>query len=181
VWRWREDLDLLVLLVHMIGMVMDWFVVVLLVVVLLGMVGMRNNSLVVGWLISSHFVFGGLSFGAIPGGMCAIFIVKETVEPLRLRSPASASASGAGATALCGVLLATSCVSSGMLVGNGVHLLLVAVCPAGFGLRRSDPFSARLWGVLGLPLRFYLALMLFLRPGVQLLQVFGWVSYVVAI
>jgi hypothetical protein len=47
VWRWREDLDLLVLLVHMIGLVMDWFIVELLVVVSLGMVSMRNNSLVV--------------------------------------------------------------------------------------------------------------------------------------
>jgi hypothetical protein len=100
VWRWREDLNLLVLLVHMIGLVMDCFVVKLLVVVLLGMVGMCNNLLVVGWLISSHFVFGGLSFGAIPGGMCAVFVVKEIVEPSRLRSLASVS--GVGVTALCG-------------------------------------------------------------------------------
>jgi hypothetical protein len=28
-----------------------------------------NNSLVVGWVISVHPVFGGLGFGAVPGGM----------------------------------------------------------------------------------------------------------------
>jgi hypothetical protein len=47
-WWWREDLDLLVLGVHMIRLVKDWFVVELLLVVLLGMVSMRDNSLVVG-------------------------------------------------------------------------------------------------------------------------------------
>jgi hypothetical protein len=57
-----------------------------------------------------------------------------------------------------GVLLAVSSVSSGMLVGYGVHLLLVAIVPVGVRLRRPDPSSARLWRVLGLPLRFDLAL-----------------------
>jgi hypothetical protein len=129
----------------------------LLMVVLLGMIGVRNNSLVVGWLISGHFVFCGLGFEAIPGGMCVVFTVKEAVEPSRLWS--SASASGVGVVAiLCGVLLATSCVSGGVLVGDGVHLLLVVVWPAGFRLRRYDPCSAGLQGVLGFPLRFYLAL-----------------------
>jgi hypothetical protein len=93
-----------------------------------GMVGVRNKLLVVGWLISGYYVFGSLGFGAIPSGMCAVFTMKEAVEPLRLRSSASASASGVGATALlCGVLLATSCVSGGVLVDDDVHLLLVAV------------------------------------------------------
>jgi hypothetical protein len=136
VWRWREDLDLLVLVVHMIGLVMDWFVVELILVVLLGMVSMRDNSLVVGWLISGHFVFGGLGFEAIPGGVCAVFTMKEAVEPSRLRSPASATAFGVGAaTLLCGVLQSTSYVSGGVLVGDGVHLLLVVVWPVRLGLR----------------------------------------------
>jgi hypothetical protein len=48
-WRWKEDLDLLVLLVHMVGLVgVDWFTVELSLVVLLGMVGVCNNLLVVG-------------------------------------------------------------------------------------------------------------------------------------
>jgi hypothetical protein len=112
VWRWMEDLDLLVLRVHMVGLVvMDWFAVELLLVVLLGMVGVHNNSLVVGWLISDHYFFGGLGFVAIPSGMCAVFAVKEAVEPSWLRSSASASATCVGAvTLLCGVLLETSCL-----------------------------------------------------------------------
>jgi hypothetical protein len=65
----------------MIGLVMYWFVVELLLVVSLGMVSMRNNLLVVGWLISDHSVFGGLSFGAITSGMSAVITVKEAVEP----------------------------------------------------------------------------------------------------
>jgi hypothetical protein len=126
-------MDLLVLVVHMIGLVMDWFVVELLLVVLLGMLCMRDNSLVVGWLISGHSVFGGLGFGAIPSGVCAVFTMKEIVEPSPLWSLAFVSGVGA-TTLLFGVLLATSCVSSWVLVGDGVHLLLVAIWPAGFGL-----------------------------------------------
>jgi hypothetical protein len=94
----------------------------LLLVVLLGMVSMRDNSLVVGSLISSHPIFGGLSFRAIPGGLCAVFAMKEAVEPSRLRS--SASSSGVGAAALlCGILLVTSYVSGGVLVCNGVDFV----------------------------------------------------------
>jgi hypothetical protein len=78
-------------------------------------------------------------------------------------------------------------VSGGVWIGDGVDLLLVAVWPAGFGLHRPDPCSPRLWSVLGFPLRLYIALMQLFGPGVlfiqltQLLQVFGWVSYVVAV
>jgi hypothetical protein len=160
-WRWREDFNLLVVLVHMVGLVgVDWFVVELSLVVLLGMVGVCNNSFVVGWLISSHSVFGGFGFRVVPGGMCRVFTVKKAVEPLWLCGSASASTSRVGAVALlCGVLLVTSCVSNGGLVGNGVHWLLVAIWPAGFKLRQSDPYPAGLRGVLGFSLRFYLALM----------------------
>jgi hypothetical protein len=160
VWRWRENLDLLVLLVHMVGLVgMDWFVVELSLVVLLGMIGVRNNSLIVDWLISGHSIFDGLGLGAVPSGMCRVFAMKEAVEPSWLQGSASSSTSGVGAPALlCGVLLVTSYVSGGVLVGDGVHLLLVAVWPVRFGLRQSDPCSARLRGVLRFLLRFYLAL-----------------------
>jgi hypothetical protein len=65
------------------------------------MVGVHNNSLVVGWLISGHSAFGGLGLGAILGGMCVVFTMKKALEPSQLRS--SASASGVGtATLLCG-------------------------------------------------------------------------------
>jgi hypothetical protein len=46
-WR-REDMDVLMLVVHVIWLVKDWFVVELLLVVLLGVISMRDNSLVVG-------------------------------------------------------------------------------------------------------------------------------------
>jgi hypothetical protein len=158
-WWWREDLDLLVLVVHMIRLVKDWFIVELLLVVLLGMVSMCDNLLVVSWLISGHSIFGGLGFRAIPGGVCAVFAMKEEIEPSRLRSSASASSSGVGVAALlCGRLLATNCVSGGVLVGDSVDLLLVAVWLARFGLHRSDPCSAGLRSVLGFLLRLYLAL-----------------------
>jgi hypothetical protein len=99
-WWWSEDLDLLLLVVHMIMLVKDWFIMKLLLVVLLGMVSMHDNLLVVGWLISGHSIFGGLGFRAIPGGVCAVFAVEEAVEPSQLRSPASASSSGVGAATL---------------------------------------------------------------------------------
>jgi hypothetical protein len=126
-WR-RKDLDLLVLVVHMIRLVKDWFVVELLLVVLLGVVSMRDNSLVVVWLISGHPIFGGLGFKAIPGGVCVVFAMKKAVEPSRLWSSTSASSSGVGVAALLsGILLTKSYVSGGVWVGDGVDLLLVAV------------------------------------------------------
>jgi hypothetical protein len=86
--------------------------------------------------------------------------MKEAVEPSRQRSSASASSSGVSAAVLLrGILLATSCVFGGVLVGDGVDLLLVEVCPSRFELRRSDPCFAGLRSVLSFPLRLYLALM----------------------
>jgi hypothetical protein len=71
--------------------------------------------------------------------------VKKAIEPSRLWDSAFASTSGVGAvTLLCGVLLATSGVSSLLLVGDSVHLLLVAVWSAGFGVCQFDPCPARL-------------------------------------
>jgi hypothetical protein len=74
-----------------------------------------------------------------------------------------------------------------VLVGDGVYLLLVSVFPVGIGLRRSDLGFVGLRSVLGLPLRFYLALVELFGPGVffeqlvELLQVFGRVSDAVAV
>jgi hypothetical protein len=73
-----KGLDLLVLLVHMVLLVgVEWFIVELSLVVLLGVVGVCNNSLVVDWLISGHPVFGGLGFRAVPGGVRGVFAVKK--------------------------------------------------------------------------------------------------------
>jgi hypothetical protein len=61
-WWWGEDLDLLMMTVQVVGLVMDLLVVVWLLVVLLGVISMCDNSLVVGWLSSGHYVFGGFGF-----------------------------------------------------------------------------------------------------------------------
>jgi hypothetical protein len=53
----------------------------LVLVILLGMVGVGDNSLVVSWLISGHPIFGGLGFRAIPSGMCRVFTMEKTLEP----------------------------------------------------------------------------------------------------
>jgi hypothetical protein len=151
-WR-REDLDLLMMMVQVMGLVRDLFVVVWVLVVVLGVISMCDNSLVVSWLISGHPVFGGLGFWAIPSGVCTVFAMKQAVKPSRLLGLASSSFSGVGpAVLLCGVLLMTNYVFGGVLVGDGVHLLLVAVLHARIGLRRPDPCSAELWSVLGFPL-----------------------------
>jgi hypothetical protein len=72
-WWWGEDLDLLMMMVRVVGLVMDSHVVVWLLVVLLGVIGVRDDSLVVGWLGSGHSVLGGLGLRAVPGGVCAVF------------------------------------------------------------------------------------------------------------
>ena len=118
----------------------------------------------------------------VPGGVCAVYAVKKAVKSSWLLGSASASSSCAVATVLRGVLLVANCVSDEMLVGEVVHLLLIAIVPARVGLRQPDPRSAGLQSVLGFPLRFYLALVQLLGPGiffeqlVELLQVFGRVS-----
>ena len=110
-------------------------------------------------MISGHPIFGSLSFKAVPGGVRRVFVVKKALKPLRLGESAFASTSRVGATTLLrGVLLATSGVSSLLLIGDSVHLWLVAVWPVGVRLRQSDPCSARLRGVLRFLLRLNLAL-----------------------
>jgi hypothetical protein len=63
-------------MVCVIGLVVDLLVVVWLLVVLLGVIGVHDDSLVIGWLGSSHSVLGGLGLRAVPGWVCAVFVVK---------------------------------------------------------------------------------------------------------
>jgi hypothetical protein len=87
--------------------------------------------LVVSRLISGHPIFGGHGFRAIPGGMCQVFAMEKTVKPSLLRDSTFASTSSVATAALLhGVLVATSGVSSLLLIGDGVHLGLVAIWPA---------------------------------------------------
>jgi hypothetical protein len=99
--------------------------------------------------------------------MRAVFTVKQAIEPSRLLGPSLASSSCAVAAAL-GVFLTTGGLSGWVLIGYGVHLLMIAIVHAGVWLCWSGPGSAGLWRVLGLPLRFNLALMELLRPGILL-------------
>jgi hypothetical protein len=75
-WLWGEDLDFLMMMVHVVGLVMDLLIVVWLLVVLLGVIGVRDDSLVVSWLGSGHSILGGLGLRAVPSGVCAVFAMK---------------------------------------------------------------------------------------------------------
>jgi hypothetical protein len=124
-------------------------------------------SLVFRWLISGHPIIGSLGFRAIPSGVRGVFTVKKIVKPLLLRDSTFASASRVATTTLLhGVLVATSSVSSLLLIGDVVQLGLVTVWSARVGLRKSDPCSTRLRSVLGFMLRFDFSLVEFFESGI---------------
>jgi hypothetical protein len=78
-----------------------------------------------------------------------------------------------------GILLAARGLPSGRLVGDVVHLLLIAAVPAGVCLRGPRPSATGLRRVFGLPLRLDFALVelfgssIFLEQLIQLLEVPG--------
>jgi hypothetical protein len=57
-------------------------------------------------------------------------------------------------------------LASGALVGDVVHLLLIAAVPTGVCLRGPRPRAAGLWSVFGFPLRLDFALVELLGSGV---------------
>jgi hypothetical protein len=75
-----EDLDLLMMMIRVVGLVMDLLVVVWLLVVLLVVIGVCDDSLVVSWLGSGHSILGGLGLQVVPGGVCAVFTMKQAVK-----------------------------------------------------------------------------------------------------
>jgi hypothetical protein len=83
--------------------------------------------------------------------------------------------------------LAARGLTSGVLVGDVVYLLLAAAVPTRFCLRRSRPHAARLRRVFGFPLGLDLALVelfgsgILLEQLIQLLEVLGWISDAVAV
>jgi hypothetical protein len=111
----------------MIGLMLDLLVMVGLLLV----VSVRDDLLVVGWLSSGHSVLCCLSLRTVPCWMRAVFIVKQAIESSRLLRPSLASSSCAIAAALRGVFLTTGGLSSWVLIGYGVHLLMIAIVPAG--------------------------------------------------
>jgi hypothetical protein len=86
-----------------------------------------------------------------------------------------------------GILLAARGLTSGGLVGDIVHLLLITAISAEVCLRGPRPSAAGLRGVFGLPLRLDFALVelfgssIFLEQLIQLLEVPGWVPNAVAV
>jgi hypothetical protein len=86
-----------------------------------------------------------------------------------------------------GILLAARGLTSGGLVGDVVHLLLITTVQAGVCLRGPRPSAAGLWRVFRLPLRLDFALVelfgssIFLEQLIQLLEVPGRVPDAVAV
>jgi hypothetical protein len=114
-------------LVSMIGLLVDLLVMVGLLVV----VSVRDDPLVVGWLGSGHSVLGCFSLQTVPCWMHAVFAMKQAIESSRLLGPSSASSSCAVAAALRGVFLTTGGLSDWVLIGYGVHLLMIVIVPTG--------------------------------------------------
>jgi hypothetical protein len=131
VWRWewgRYDLYLLVVLVCVVGRMRNGAVVVWLWGLL---ICVRYNSWVVGWLRPRHPVSGGLRFRAIPYWVRAVFTVEQAVKSAWLLRPSSALTTSSVAAALGGIILAARGLTSGVLVGDVVYLLLTTAVPTG--------------------------------------------------
>jgi hypothetical protein len=131
VWRWewgRYDLYLLVVLVCVVRWMLSGAVVVWLWGLL---ICVRNNSWVVGWLRPRHPVSGGLCFRAVPCWVRVVFAVEQAVKSMRLLRPSSAPTTSSVAAALGGIILAARGLTSGVLVGDVVYLLLTAAVPTG--------------------------------------------------
>jgi hypothetical protein len=83
--------------------------------------------------------------------------------------------------------LAARGLTSGVLVGDVVYLLLTAAVPTEVCLRRSRPRTAGLRRVFGFPLGLDFALVelfgsgIFFEQLIQLLEVLGWISNAVAV
>jgi hypothetical protein len=126
----------------------------------------RDNPRVVGWLHPCHPVPGGLRLWAVPGRVGAVFAVEQAVKSARLLRTSPALTTSSVPAALGGILLAARGLASGVLVGDVVHLLLIAAIPTGVWLRRPRPRAAGLWSVFGFPLRLDFALVELFGSGI---------------
>jgi hypothetical protein len=134
------------------------------------LVSVCDNSGVVGRLRPCHPVSGGLCFWAVFGLVGAVFAMEEAVESARRLCPPPAPTASSISAALGGILLATRGISSGVLVGDIVHLLLIAAVSTGVRLRSPRPRAAGLWGIFWLPLGLNLALVELFGFGVLFKQ-----------
>jgi hypothetical protein len=131
VWRWvwgRYDLYLLVVLVCVVRWMQSGAVVVWVRGLL---ICVRDNSRVVGWLRPCHPVSGGLRLWAVSCRVHAVFAVEQAVKSARLLHTSPAPTASSVSVALGGILLAARGLASGVLVGDVVHLLLIAAVPTG--------------------------------------------------
>jgi hypothetical protein len=124
-----------------------------------------DNSRVVGWLRPCHPVSGGLRLWAISGLVGslrretgskigeAVAHVPGPVREFRFRGPG-------------GIFLAARGLTSGVLVGDVVHLLLIAAVLTRVWLRSPRPRAAGLWSIFGFPLRLNFALVEFFGFGI---------------
>jgi hypothetical protein len=126
----------------------------------------RDNSRVVGWLCPCHPVSGGLRLWAVSGLVGAVFVVEQAVKSARLLRTSPAPTASSVTAALGGIFLTARGLASGVLVGDVVHLLLIAAVPTGVWLRRPRPRAAGLWSVFGFPLRLEFALVELFGSGI---------------
>jgi hypothetical protein len=165
-WRWgwgRYDLYLLVVLVCEVRWMRSGAVVVWLRGLL---ICVRDNSRVVGWLHPCHPVSGGLCLWAVSCGVHAVFAVEQAVKSARLLHTSPAPTTGSVSATLGGILLVARGLTSGVLVGDVVYLLLIAAISTGVCLRRPRPRTAGLWRVFGFPLRLDFALVELFGSGI---------------
>jgi hypothetical protein len=126
----------------------------------------RDNSRVVGWLRPCHPVSGGLRLWAVSCGVRAVFAVEQAVKSARLLHTSSSPTTSFVSAALGGILLAARGLTSGVLVGDVVYLLLTSAVPTGVCLRRPRPRTAGLRRVFRFPLRLDFALVELFGSGV---------------
>jgi hypothetical protein len=108
-----------------------------------------------------------LSLVAFVSGLVgAVFAVEQAVKLAWLLRTSPAPTASSVLAALGGIFLAARGLASGVLVGDVVHLLLIAVVPTGVWLRRPHPSAAGLWSVFGFPLRLELALVELFGSGI---------------
>jgi hypothetical protein len=72
------------------------FILELMLVVLMGMVGVGDDSLAFGRRGPGHLVLCCFSSTTVPSRVCRVFVVEKTKESSLLLTPASASASASG-------------------------------------------------------------------------------------
>jgi hypothetical protein len=96
----------------------------------------------------------------------AVFAVEQAVKSARLLRTFPAPTTSFISAALGGILLAARGLTSGVLVGDVMYLVLAAAVPTGVCLRRPRPRTAGLRRVFRFPLRLDFALVELFGSGV---------------